>query len=155
MGNDVARKTGRMQKTRHRSGLVAVALALVALVGVGCDRRASEIKSRLDAEQLAIFERGQKLSTECWACHDFYTTTNRIGPYLLGVFGRRAGDAGGFPYSIALAKSEIRWDEDSLRRYISAPNGFIPGTTMVSRGVPAGPSLEALMFYMRHVTADE
>jgi cytochrome c len=130
-------------------------LSAIVLTASGCDRRVSEIKSRLDENELAIFERGQQLSTECWACHDFYTTTNRIGPYLVGVFGRRAGDAGGFPYSVALARSGIRWDDDWMRRYLADPAAAVPGTTMVYRGMPEGAGLDALIFYMRHVTTED
>jgi cytochrome c len=134
----------------HRPLLLAVACLLV--VGSGCDSRVREIRSGLSDRDLLRFDRGQKVSSPCWACHDFYGTQNKVGPYLSGVFGRRAGGSSFPAYSEALRSSGIVWDRSSLARFLASPQTAVPGTTMVSPGVSGQADLDALLFYMELVT---
>ncbi|HED12955.1 MAG TPA: c-type cytochrome [Gammaproteobacteria bacterium] len=53
----------------------------------------------------------------CKACHNF-TAKNKVGPGLLGVFGRKAGTMAGFKYSKSLASADWVWDEEHLRKWI-------------------------------------
>ena len=54
---------------------------------------------------------GEKVFNKCKACHVLDAETNRVGPYLHGVFGRPAGTAEGFNYSSAMKDSGIVWSE--------------------------------------------
>lgn len=73
--------------------------------------------------------RGQQLfGSRCIACHAL--DTNRVGPALRGVFGRRAGSAPGYSYSKAVDEAVLVWDESNLDRWLSGPEALIPGQKM-------------------------
>jgi len=55
---------------------------------------------------------------KCKACHSF-GTENGFGPGLKGVFGRKAGTAPGYNYSVSLRSADWVWDEDHLRSWIN------------------------------------
>jgi cytochrome c oxidase assembly protein subunit 11 len=65
---------------------------------------------------------------QCVACHAL--DTNKFGPKLGGVFGRRAGVAPGYDYSPALSSAGLTWSEDNLNRWLEGPSKFIPGVKM-------------------------
>jgi cytochrome c len=132
--------------------LVLLLVLLVALTGLACDSRSREIKSRLSPEEAALYDRGRQLSTECWTCHDLYEKNIKVGPYLVGVFGREAGSVPDFAYSEGFRRSRIVWDRQSISAYLSNVPGFIPGTNMVSRSVTNPVELRALVFYLEHAT---
>jgi len=67
-------------------------------------------------------------ATVCSACHEL--NTNKVGPMLDAVVGRRAGSVPGYPYSAALAQSGVTWDAASLNKWLAGPQQFIPGATM-------------------------
>lgn len=68
---------------------------------------------------------------QCAACHAL--DTNRFGPSLGGVFGRRAGTAPDYTYSAALKNSGLIWTADTLNRWLAGPQQFIPGVKMPIR----------------------
>jgi cytochrome c len=70
----------------------------------------------------ALFER------RCTGCHAL--DIDRGGPRLRTVYGRSAGAIEGFPYSAALRKAHVVWDEQTLERWLADPDGFIPGNDM-------------------------
>ena len=129
-----------------------LAALFCALVCAGCDSRSREIKSRLSPEEAALYDRGRQLSTECWSCHDLYEKNTKVGPHLVGVFGREAGSVPGYPYSEGFARSRIVWDRRTVGAFLSNVPGFIPGTSMVARSVSNPSELRALVFYLEHAT---
>jgi cytochrome c len=137
---------------RSRRLLTGVVLVVVAGMLAACDSRVREIRSRLSDAELLLFDRGQKLSSPCWACHDFYGTQNKVGPHLSGLFGRRAGESSFPGYSQAMRESQIVWNEQTLGRFLTDPQSFVPGTTMVSPGVSSRGDLGAILFYTEQVT---
>jgi cytochrome c oxidase assembly protein Cox11 len=74
-------------------------------------------------------------SEQCAACHSL--DTNKLGPSLGGVFGRRAGSAPGYSYSSALRSAGIAWSADNLDRWLTDPHKFIPGVKMPIRVLEA------------------
>jgi len=54
---------------------------------------------------------------KCKACHNF-SAAGKVGPGLLGVFGRAAGKADFSKYSEALKNANWTWDEANLRAWI-------------------------------------
>jgi len=73
--------------------------------------------------------RGQQLfGSRCIACHAL--DSNRVGPALRGVFGRRAGSAPGYSYSKAVDEAVLVWDDTNLERWLSGPEALIPGQKM-------------------------
>ncbi len=72
---------------------------------------------------------GEKVfATACSTCHGL--DQNRVGPALRGVFGRKAGTEPGYPYSTALAHSDLTWDADTLDKWLSGPEQYIHGAQM-------------------------
>jgi cytochrome c len=64
----------------------------------------------------------------CTGCHAL--EQDREGPRLRGVFGRTSGTVVGFPYSPALTKARIVWDELSLEQWLTDPDTLVPGNNM-------------------------
>ncbi|MHB8528220.1 MAG: c-type cytochrome [Caulobacteraceae bacterium] len=82
---------------------------------------------------------GQAKTAACQSCHDFSPAgTNKIGPGLWGVVGRKPGSHPGFAYSPAMtafgAKQPI-WDYDHLYEFIKGPQAYISGTKMTFVGL--------------------
>lgn len=73
--------------------------------------------------------RGQSLfERKCTGCHAI--ETDREGPHLRGVYGRKAGTAPGFRYSNQLKNSGLVWGEENLKRWIEDSDAFVPGSAM-------------------------
>ncbi|HVT50987.1 MAG TPA: cytochrome c family protein [Dongiaceae bacterium] len=70
----------------------------------------------------------QIYESRCIACHS--PDANRVGPMHRGVFGRKAGSVAGYTYSNALKQAAIVWNDQTLDRWLSNPQGFIPGQKM-------------------------
>ena len=64
----------------------------------------------------------------CVGCHAI--EQNREGPRLAGVYGRAAGSEPQFSYSEALKKAHITWNDDSLERWLTDPDIYVPGNDM-------------------------
>jgi cytochrome c len=74
---------------------------------------------------------GRQLFAEhCMACHGRAGVAAHYAPSLIGVFGRPAGSAPGFPYSEALKHSGIVWSDEKLMKWISDAPATVPGTPM-------------------------
>jgi cytochrome c len=126
---------------------------LLALLGAaGCSDPDREILARFDAAGRARFEAGRRVATPCWTCHDLAGTVKKVGPSLLGLYGRRSGEAPGHVGSDAMRAASIVWDDRMLAAFLSDPAGFVPGNRMVSPGVRDPAALADLLFYLRHVT---
>jgi cytochrome c len=77
-------------------------------------------------------ERGKEIFTRrCSGCHA--PDINKEGPKLRGIYGRNSAAVAGFGYSEALKKSSIRWDEQSLDRWLTDPDAVVPDTDMAFR----------------------
>ena len=116
------------EHARTRRAMVGVGAGLLALIASGtCDAGAADI-----AAGKAAFVR------QCALCHTGDKAgSNRYGPNLFGIIGRRAGSVLGFQYSPAFRSMASRdWNEDALGGWISSPGTMVPGTTMgVFQGV--------------------
>jgi cytochrome c len=66
----------------------------------------------------------------CRTCHTVKEGDNRLGPSLAGVVGRKAGSLPGYPYSDAMKKSGVTWDEATLERFIENPDAVVRGNGM-------------------------
>jgi cytochrome c len=72
--------------------------------------------------------RGEKLYQDCHNCHSI--EKNGLGPLHKGVVGRVAGTVPNYEYSDALKKAGIVWTENNLDKWLTDPQGLVPGTKM-------------------------
>src|SRR5450755_2414953 len=74
------------------------------------------------------------------------------GPSLIGVLGRPAASAHQFSYTQALRDSKLTWDRATLARFLDAPAGMVPGTSMVL-AVPNETDRDNLIAYFQSVSS--
>jgi cytochrome c oxidase assembly protein subunit 11 len=88
--------------------------------------------SRFVASATPDPKRGEALFAErCGACHAL--DHNKTGPMLGTIFGRKAGMASGFNYSLALHNAAVSWSAGALDQWLADPRKFVPGTRMPVR----------------------
>ena len=73
-------------------------------------------------------DRGERLYEACTDCHSL--DQNDVGPRHRGVFGRKAGSLADYSYSDALKSSNIVWNEETLDKWLTDPQAFVPGVKM-------------------------
>lgn len=136
-------------RIRRLAGLLACALSVF---GLGCSDPDREILGRLGETEGERFRQGRRAANGCWVCHDLAGTVKKVGPSLLGVYGRRSGMAPAYTGSNAMIGASIVWDDRSLSLFLSNPSGFVPGNRMVSPGIGNSRELADILFYLRRVT---
>lgn len=118
------------------------------LIAAGLSVGAGAAQAQGDAEA------GARVFNRCKACHAVDQEQNRIGPHLVGVFGREAGSVEGFNYSDAMKESGITWDDETLTQYLMNPREFIPGNRMAFAGLRNEEEIQNLLAYL-HEAAGE
>jgi cytochrome c len=96
---------------------------------------------------------GQKVFNKCKTCHEVDQAKNKVGPQLVGIFGRKAGSVADFKYSDAMKNSGVTWDETTIAQYAKDPKGFIPGNKMVFVGLKSDQEVTDLIAYLKQATA--
>ena len=71
---------------------------------------------------------GEEVYQSCQDCHSL--DTNDLGPKHRGVFGRKAGSVPDYNYSPALKNSGLKWNEESLDKWLTDPQKLVPGSKM-------------------------
>ena len=64
----------------------------------------------------------------CTGCHSL--ESNKEGPRLGNVLGRKAGSVSDFSYSDELKAAHIIWDEGSLDQWLANPDAVVPNNDM-------------------------
>jgi len=103
----------------------------------------------------ADLDKGKKVFKKCKTCHEAEKDKNKIGPHLVGLFGRKAGTVEGFKFSPAMkAKGEegLVWDAETLNEYLTKPKAFVPKTRMAFPGLKKEPDRTNLIGYLEKVT---
>jgi cytochrome c len=98
---------------------LASGAALLAVFAAGGGAKGDTIVGR------SAFEK------RCTGCHAL--DHEKTGPRLAGVVGRKAGTVSGFPYSDAVKKSAVVWNETVLEKWLTDPETVIPDTDMAFR----------------------
>jgi len=107
---------------------------------------------------------GRKVFNKCKSCHVADKPKNRVGPSLLGVFGRKAGTFDGFNYSKdmkAASGKGLVWDDATIAKFVADPRGFLgsqigkdrASTKMAFAGLKKKKDIENLIAYLREATA--
>ena len=96
--------------------------------------------------------KGEKAFRICAACHTADAATSKVGPYLKGVVGRKAGSVEGYSYSPAMkAKGDegLIWTESNLDAYLTNPQGFVPKDKMAFPGVKKPEDRADIIAYLK------
>ncbi len=73
--------------------------------------------------------RGKDLfQKRCGGCHSL--DTNKEGPQLRNVYGRKAGSIPSFKYSDALRGAQFTWEQGSLDRWLTNTESVVPDNDM-------------------------
>jgi cytochrome c len=98
--------------------------------------------------------KGEKVFNKCKVCHVLDEQKNKIGPYLVGIFGREAGTVEDFKnYSDAMKSSGVVWADETLAAYLADPKGYIPGNRMAFPGLKKEEDVQDLLAYL-HAQAE-
>src|SRR5712675_3271149 len=121
-------------------------VALVAAVGLVVSTGAAL------AQDVAA---GESSFRKCAPCHSIGPdATNKVGPLLNGIDGRKSGTVDGFNYSDANKASGITWNEANFKKYIENPAAMVPGTRMAFGGIKDAAEVGNLWTYVNQFKAD-
>lgn len=97
---------------------------------------------------------GERLFKKCLICHAESVDESRRGPSLVGIVGRKAGVADGYPYSEAMraaGAAGLVWDEEELAAFIKSPQAKVKGSWMSSSGVSRPKDISDVIAYLKQL----
>jgi len=86
---------------------------------------------------------------QCASCHSAEPGKHGIGPSLAGIYGTKAGEIAGYPFSSALKASGLTWDEPTLDKWLAGPMQMVPGTKMTYPGLPDSAKRKELIAWLK------
>jgi len=97
---------------------------------------------------------GKKVFAKCTACHDATAGKDKIGPTLVGVFGRTAGTLESYlsKYSANMKEAGaggMVWDDANLSAYLKDPKAVIPKGKMAFPGLKKDEDLANVIAYLK------
>ena len=123
----------------RKLGLPAVAVALATVI----------FAPQAQAGDAAA---GQKVFNKCRACHVADKETNRVGPHLVGIIGRKAASVDGFKYSDGMkgaGEKGLVWTEETIAQYMKDPKDFVPGNRMAFVGLKKDEEIQDLIAFLK------
>lgn len=97
-------------------------------------------------------ERGAELFRKCAACHSLNPGSNRTGPSLYNIIGKKAGQVEGYRYSNAMreqAEEGLVWTEENLDIFLEKPRRLIRMTKMSYPGLKDAADRAAVIEYLK------
>ena len=92
---------------------------------------------------------GAKVFKKCAACHSISEGgSNKIGPALWGVLGRKAGSLPDYKYSKAIIAYAKPWSFEEMNGFLIKPKDWIKGTKMSFAGLKNAKERAAVILYM-------
>ena len=99
----------------------------------------TEVVDKIDIAALMAqgdVDSGEVIFKKCAACHSIKKGgTNKIGPALYGVVGRKVGGVADYKYSKALATYSKEWTFEELNGFLTKPSAYLKGTKMSYAGL--------------------
>lgn len=130
-----------------------------ALLGAGLLLLCSTGRAQLEAGAEATLPpgdpgRGRLVFAPCRSCHSTDARAGHgNGPNLHRIFGKVAGKQPGFDYySAQLEAATFVWTPRLLYAWLASPMTSLPGTTMMSAGVPDAGQRADLIAYLQLVS---
>jgi cytochrome c len=94
---------------------------------------------------------GKRAFQRCVACHSVEPgASNRFGPSLNGVVGRKVASLPGYNFSTALRAQNFVWSEAQLDKWLKNPRALVPGTTMPFAGISDAAERKAVIAYLKN-----
>jgi len=118
-------------------GVTKTAAILAAMLALGGATSAARAADGADV-----------FNNNCAVCHSTDPGTNKLGPSLAGVVGRKSASLQDYSYSPAMTKMNVTWDKATLDKYLNDPQGMVPGTKMIFPGVKDEAERKALIDYL-------
>ena len=103
----------------------------------------------IPAAPAADAKQGEKVFEECRACHVLERASNGVGPSLIGVVGRKAGELDDFRYSPAMKRSNLTWTRQNLDAFLADPQKVVPANRMPYSGLPDQGDRAALIEFLQ------
>jgi cytochrome c len=102
-------------------------------------------------------QRGRLVFGPCRACHFTEAEAGHgNGPNLSRIFGKVAGKQAGFEYySPELLAAQFVWTPAVMYAWLESPMASVPGTSMMSAGVPDLGQRADLVAYLQKVSVQE
>ena len=95
---------------------------------------------------------GKRVFETCASCHVPDAETNKYGPYLKGVVGRKAGSVPDFRYSKAMSDAGaagLVWNDETLAEFLYSPKKKVPGTSMRFWGLWSEAEIRDVIAYLK------
>ncbi|WP_349253733.1 c-type cytochrome [Bradyrhizobium sp. CB82] len=109
------------------------------------------------ADPLAAYagDHGAEIFRACVACHTLSDKeTQRAGPTLAGLYGRKIASLPGYRFSDALKTMDIVWTPETVARLFEiGPTAYTPGTKMPEQRIGSPEDRHALTAFLARVTA--
>ena len=106
----------------------------------------NDIKVFLD---LGSIDHGKTVVKKCIGCHSVSKGgSNKIGPALWGVIGRKVGSISGYKYSKAMSRFGKNWDFEAMNNFLIKPKNYIKGNKMAFAGISKEKDRASLILYL-------
>ena len=106
----------------------------------------SDIKALL---ALGSSDHGKKVFKQCAACHSISKGgSNKIGPALWGVIGRKAGSLPEYKYSKGLSALNKNWSFQTMNMFLIKPKDYVKGTKMAYAGIKKEKDRASVILYL-------
>jgi cytochrome c len=132
---------------------------LVRLLGPGLLLAAASGLAQPDpVDELSLLQgdpgRGRLVFAPCRSCHFTEAGAGHgNGPNLYRIFGKTAGQQSGFEYySDALKAAQFVWTPQVMYTWLENPMAALPGTSMMSAGVPDARQRADLIAYLQSIS---
>ncbi len=107
-------------------------------------------------DPLAVYagDRGAEIFRACVACHTLTPDqSNKAGPTLSGIFGRKIATLPGYNFSEPLKKLDIVWTPETVSKLFEiGPAAYTPGTKMPEQRVGSDEDRKALVQFLARAT---
>ena len=98
---------------------------------------------------LGSINHGKMVFKKCAACHSVSKSgSNKIGPALWGVIGRKAGSTSDYKYSKAMSGFGKIWDFEGMNTFLIKPKDYVKGTKMAYVGLKKGKDRASIILYL-------
>ena len=120
--------------------------------------QASKVVEKIDIAALMAqgdVSSGKKIFKKCAACHSIKKGgTNKIGPALYNVVGRKVGGATDYKYSKTLASYDKEWTFEELNGFLIKPATYLKGTKMSYAGLRKEADRASVIKYLNQNSDD-